>query len=304
MSAIIKGTVLTAAILFIGISASINALFLSSFGRSPTETGLLAGVSIGGDLVKAVLPVVLVRTIVQRAWGQAVLCGIMLAVTIAMSVASGLGFAAGMRSDTVTLRENASAALRAREAELAEIEQRLAALPAARTISAIATDIEAAKLDRAWLASKSCVEVSGSAVRQFCERVVRLRGEHATARERERIQAERTTLRQAIGQLRTSGSVADADPQAGALAELLGIDRRASRMLVTAAMAVVLELGSIVLILLAAGSALRGWSEPGRQPKAPPEPVPVPASADRTHWHRQRQGVTTLSASRGRPHVS
>lgn len=302
MSSIIKGTVLAAALLFIAISASINALFLSSFGRGPLETGLLAGVSIAGDVVKAVLPVVLSRTLLQRAWGQAALCGLMLAVAIAMSVASGLGFAARLRSEAVTIREGASAALKAREAELADVEQRLAALPPARIVSAITTDIDAAKLDRSWSASKSCNQIAGTAVRQFCERMVRLRGEYAAAGERERHDADRKTLREAISVLRKSGSDADADPQAGALAELLGIDRKTSRMLVTTAMAVVLELGSIVLILLAAGSSLRGWYEPGRQPTPPKEPVSVPASADRIHWQRQRtQNQTTR---RGVPHVA
>lgn len=304
MSSIIKGTVLAAAFLFIAISASINALFLSSFGRGPLETGLLAGVSIAGDVVKAVLPVVLARTLLQRAWGQAALCGLMLAVAIAMSVASGLGFAARLRSEAVTNREGASAALTAREAELADIEQRLTALPPARTVSAITTDIDAAKLDRAWVVSNSCTKITGGTIRQFCERVVRLRGELATATARDRYSADRQSLRETLIVLRKSGNATDADPQAGALAELLGTDRKTSRMLVTTAMAVVLELGSIVLILLAAGSSLRSWHEPGREPKPPQEPVAVPASTDRTHWHRQRQRTNNSPNNRGMPHVS
>lgn len=304
MSSIIKGTVLAAAFLFIAMSASINALFLSSFGRGPLETGLLAGVSIAGDVVKAVLPVVLARTLLQRAWGQAALCGLMLAVAIAMSVASGLGFAARLRSEAVTIREGASAALKAREAELADIEQRLAELTPARTVSAVTTDIDAAKFDRAWVVSNSCTKITGATVRQFCERVVRLRGELATATARDRYHAARQSLRETIIALRKSGDAADADPQAGALAELLGIDRKTSRMLVATGMAVVLELGSIVLVLLAAGSSLRSWHEPGRAPRPPQEPVAVPASTDRTHWHRQRQRNNDLSNNRGMPHVS
>ncbi len=280
-----------------------NALFLSSFGRSSIETGLLAGVSIAGDAVKAVLPVLLVRMITQRAWGQASLCGLMLAVAIAMSVASGFGFSAKMRSGSMTVQENASAALKAQEGELADLEQRLAALPAARTVSAVTTDIDAAKLDRAWVASKSCVQVAGAVTRQFCERVIRLRGELAAATERERHQENRKTLRETIGALRQSGSAGDSDPQSSALAELFGIDRKTPRLVITTAMALVLELGSIVLILLAAGSPLRGWHEPGREPKVPQEPIPVPASADRTHWHRQRQS-TVLPTKRGVPHVT
>lgn len=302
MSSIVKGTVLVAALLFITISASINALFLSSFGRSPLETGLLTGVSIAGDVVKAVLPVVLARSVALRAWGQASLCSVMLAIAIAMSIASGLGFASAMRSDAASVRDGAAAAVQVREAELADVEQRLTALPAARTASEIVADIEAAKLDRTWATSKSCVQIVGTPVRQFCERLVRLRGEHDAAAERERHISSRKALREMIAGMRKSGSASEIDPQAGALAELLGIPRQTARVLLTGGIAIVLELGSIILILLAAGSALREWREPGRQPPTPLEPVAVPASTDRTYWQRQR--TREPFSNRGTPHVS
>lgn len=302
MSSIVKGAVLAAALLFIAISASINALFLSSFGRSPLETGLLTGISIAGDVVKAVLPVVLARSIALRAWGQASLCSVMLAIAISMSLASGLGFAAAMRSDIVGVREGAAAALLAREAELADIEQRLTALPAARTVSEIVADLEAARLDGMWMRSKSCAQIAGASVRPFCERLVRLRGEHDAAAERERHIASRKVLRELIAGMRKSGSASELDPQVAALADLLGVPRQTARVLLTGGIAIVLELGSIILILLAAGSALRDWRETGRQPLTPQAPVAVPASTDRIHWQRQRTRETLTN--RGMPHVS
>lgn len=303
MRLIVKGTVLVAALLFIGISASMNALFLASFGRSSIEVGLLTSVSIAGDAMKAVLPVVLARAITLRAWAQASLCGVLLAIAIAMSVASGFGFAAKLRAQAVSFQDSASAALKMRETELVELERRLSALPPSRIVSEITTDIEAAKLDRAWTVSKSCTSVSGAPIRKFCERVVLLRGELELSIERNRYQAERTTLRGTIGVLRNSGAAADADPQAGALAEVVGIDRTRVRALVTTATALVLELGSIGLILLAAGSTLRGWREPDAPQTVSHEPVVVPAAADRTYWHRQRS-ANTSPIKKGVIHVS
>ena len=49
-----------------------NALFLSSLGRSALEVGLLAAVSIASDISKAVLPVLMLRSVLLRAWGNAV----------------------------------------------------------------------------------------------------------------------------------------------------------------------------------------------------------------------------------------
>lgn len=304
MASIIKATVLLTAVLFVGISASMNALFLSSFGRTALEATLLVGVSVAADVVKAVLPVVLTRTIMQRAWGQAALCSVMLSVVIVMSIASGLGFAARLRSESVALQEGASAALKAREADLADLEQRLAMIPEVRSALAITTDIDAAKLDRSWLTSKSCTQTSGPVMRQFCERVLRLRGELAAAVARDRYHAERKSLRDKIAEMRQSGGSADADPQASALADLFGTAPKTARVLLTTGVAVVLELGSIILILLVAGAPLRSWYEPGQAPTIPREAVVVPASADRTHWNRQRQGSHFQLGKRGTPHVS
>ena len=84
MTIIVRGVVLLAAILFIAVSASMNAVFLSSFGRTAVETMLLSGVSIAGDAIKAVLPVIIMRAFMLRAWVHAGMAAVMLAVVIAM----------------------------------------------------------------------------------------------------------------------------------------------------------------------------------------------------------------------------
>ena len=57
---------LTAAALFIAVSATMNSLFLGSLGRTPLEAGLFAAVSIAADLAKAVLPVALLAALARR----------------------------------------------------------------------------------------------------------------------------------------------------------------------------------------------------------------------------------------------
>ena len=54
MTMIVRGVVLLAAILFIAVSASMNAVFLSSFGRTAVETTLLTGLSVSGDAIRRV----------------------------------------------------------------------------------------------------------------------------------------------------------------------------------------------------------------------------------------------------------
>lgn len=301
MTMMLRGVVLVAAVVFIAISASMNALFLSSFGRSVIETSLLAGVSIAGDVVKAVLPVVLLRAVLHRLWGQAALSAIMLAVVVAMSLASGLGFAALTRSGSAVSHQGRDAALHARTADLTEVDVKLSALPAARPRALIEADLATAQLDRAWKQSKACSEVAGPVTRDFCTRVIALRSELATTGQRDALETERRSIRAAIATLRAGGAGSEADPQAAALADLFGTDRVSARALMTSALAIVLELGSLVLILLAAGPALREEKPPISEPERKRVPITVPASADRTYWHRLRGGEAVSANKEGGP---
>lgn len=290
MTQFVKGVVLLAAALFIGVSAGMNAAFLSSFGRTELETSLLLGVSLAGDGVKAVLPVVVMRALAVRTWVHAALASLMLAVLLALSLASGLGFAAVTRGSAIVAREFGASSLAVLERDLAENERRMAALNAARSIGEVETALDAARIDRNWQASKSCSETGGPSLRQFCTGIFALRGELATAREREALLMQRQTMRAEIARLRVAGAGADSDPQASALAEMLGTDRKMPRLILTSALAVILELGSLVLILLATGPAVRGWREPGTEPKPAVVEAVLPPSVDRAHWQRQRRG--------------
>jgi hypothetical protein len=68
MSFLLTSALALAAALLIAVSATLNAIFLSSFGRTPVETALLVGVSVAADVVKAALPAVLARALMLRAW--------------------------------------------------------------------------------------------------------------------------------------------------------------------------------------------------------------------------------------------
>ena len=293
MTAIVRGIILFAAFLFIAISASMNAVFLSSFGRSALETGLFAGISVAADAVKAVLPVVLMRALMLRAWGHAAITGGMLVIVVALSLTSGLGFSALTRTNATSARESETAALASRQTDLAAIERQIGALGNGRSAALIEIDIEALRLEPAWLASNGCTRIGTAAARGVCGNALRLRGEHVTATERAGLNERQQKLRAEIERLRGAGAGTDSDPQAGALALLLGTDRATPRVMLMTALAVVLELGAVILVLIAAQPALHGTPtptpKPKPEPKPPLQPVRVPFSADREHWVRQRE---------------
>ena len=288
MNFLLQAAVGAAALLFIAVSASMNALFQASLGRTPVEAGLLAAVSIGSDITKAVLPVLVVRGVMVRAWANVEAAAVMLAGVTALSLASGSGFAASTRSAVMATHEAHAEQLSQRQKELREIEASLTALNASRPAGVIEAEIATAKVDRRWVNSKSCVDITMLATRQFCTDVFKLQGELATAKELERLSAERQRLRASVETLRAQGAGADSDPQASAFAELLGVNRALPRVVLTSSIAIILEVGSVILVLLAAGPTVRDWRDPGSEPEATSLPAELPLQADRSHWRRQR----------------
>ena len=289
MNTILQAAVVIAALLFIAVSATMNALFLSSLGRTPFESTLFATVSVAGDIAKTVLPVLILRAVLLRAWATCAAAGAMLAVVVALSLASGTGFTALTRGSVTAAREAQTNLLSTRKQDLLEAETRMVALSAARPVSVVEGELSATRVDRRWQWSKSCADINSMSIQKFCAEVFKLRTELATGNERDGLDVRRQELRASIQSLGQAGAGTESDPQASAIAALLGVDRSLPRLVLTTSIAVVLELGSIVLVLLAAGPTLRGWYEPGQQPKPVTVLAKMPEQADRNHWKRQRE---------------
>lgn len=294
---------LVAALVFITVSAAMNALFLSSLGRSPIEMALLTFVSVAADIVKAVLPVVVFRAVLLRAWVQAGCALVMLVGVVALSLTSGIGFAAMTRAATLASHDAQGEQLGAERQALRETENQISALGQVRPASVIEAELAGLENDRRWTMTGSCRELGSSSARTFCTGVSKLRQELATSKARAEFAAARQASLDRIAALQSRGAGEASDPQSSAIAELLGIDRAAPRVIVTSYIAAILELGSILLILLAAGPAMRGWREPGNVPIVPAVAAELPLPADRAQWRRQREKGSLETSARTLGHA-
>lgn len=303
MNQVLQAAVFLAAVIFVTVSATINALFLSSLGRTPLEAGLFASISLAGDLVKAVMPVLILRAILLRAWVQASVAALMLVIVVGVSLASGTGFAALTRGAATASRQAQSDQLAAARQDLQTVDGRLKDLASTRSASVIDAGVQATLIDRRWTQSKSCTELAAQSIRQYCAGLFTLKAELAMANDRFSLTAERQGLRTQIDALLAAGTSAETDPQAAAIADLLGIDRKLPRLVLTSALSIVLELGSVLLMLLAAGPTLRRWHEPGDQPVPNPQPAELPLQADRSLWRRQREAAKMAASERVERHA-
>lgn len=304
MSLLVQAAVAAAALIFIGVSAAMNAVFLSSLGQTPTEATLLTAVSLSADLAKAVLPVLIVRAVVIRSWWHASIAAVMLALLVVLSLTSGTGFAALTRNAATASRAALAERLDAHRRHLRDTEAALSSLPAARQTAVVEADIEAARIDWAWTATKGCTEIAGASNRRFCSGVAILRAEFVAAQTRDRLTAERDGTRTNQDALQQAGASGESDPQAAAIAAVLKVDPALPRVVLPVSIAIVLELGAVVLVLLWAGPTVRGWKHDDRQspPVAKPLAVdiqpPPPHPPDPVGWQLQRSR-SRLTDNRG-----
>ncbi len=293
MSRLLLLVIGTAALLFIGVSAAMNALFLSSLGRTALEAGLLASVSIAADMTKAALPVVLARAIALRAWGEVGAAALMLACVTALSLVSGTGFAALTREAASDARIAHAEQVTARRGELQRIEARLSAIGTVRGADGLNLELSAVMSDRRWQSTNGCALPASAALRAFCAEILKLKLTLAQALERDRLDDERRTARASLDMLLAGSTGSDADPQASAIAALLGTDRAWPRVVIASSVTVILELGSVLLVLLLAGSALRGARQREPAVSAPFVAAEVPSQPDRSFWLRQHGAAFT-----------
>jgi hypothetical protein len=314
-----------AAFIFIVVSAAMNSLFLSSLGRSNLEGGLFAAISVASDLAKAILPVIVLRALAAKALGRAAIAGAFLLGTILLSVCSGVGFASMTRGGITADRDSAAERLTQAKADLAEVEQKLTSLGKPRAASVIEANLNTLYIDKRWQASDECRSASWQQARSFCTDVQKLKTELAATKEITGLAEKRQSLRASIDAMRAAGAVEISDPQSEALAQLSGTKAQTVRAALMILLAVVLELGSVSLLLLIAEPIEKEQEHAPAQMAAPVEdeakievavpieitppaepkttlvknPASVPMLPDRSYWLRQRQEAKMRDMRRG-----
>lgn len=292
-----------ATVVMVAASATMNATALSSFGRTALEIALLIAVSLASDTVKAILPVVIARAVILRAWLHGGLAALLLAAVIGLSIFSGFTFVAMTKEQASAAHQGHAEHVAALRADLARIEKRLAGLADLRAAAVMEEEVKAQLADRRWSATKECSDMgaaAGAATRQFCAGVFKLRGDIAGARERDRLLGEQQRLRERLAAAR-SAPARDVDAAPRVIAEMLGIAVSLPRMAMSVGLAIVLELGSVVLVLLAAGPTLAGWARAERELRAKESAKSLPPQPDREFWKSRGHGVLA-GAAKGAGH--
>ncbi len=114
---------------------------LFSWEPAPVEVGLLTALSIAADIAKAALPVVIGRTIMLRAWMATASASLMLVAVVALSLASGMGFAALTRSAATSAHQSHVDVLVAAQRDVRALDTRIEALPPTLPVGVIEAEL-------------------------------------------------------------------------------------------------------------------------------------------------------------------
>lgn len=244
MRAVLTAIIGLGALLLIAASMAMNWLFWTGQGTDSTSGHVLGAVSIGIDLFKATLPLLIARAVKEKKLTGTVVASIFFAGCLSFSFVSALGFAASTRNITVGDKEAIALRLGVAERDLAEIEHRRSALGAPRPQPVVEEEIAKSKQDKRWLTSKACTDATIETSRSFCRTVADLRIELAGRIEADHIEGRQSSLKAEIVGLVKAGARLEQDAQASLLGRLSGLAAESVRSGLSTLFAVLVELGA------------------------------------------------------------
>jgi hypothetical protein len=252
-----------------------NFAFMASLGKTEMEGQMLGAASAAADLLKCLLPF-----FIAWAWREqrfvAAFSGTAVFVLFAgYSLLSAIGFASSNRDAVVQNRSALDESAARTEQEYQRKIAALAALPARRPASVLAEELRAAQQNRLWSRSKDCTEATEAPSRAFCDSYFRLRAEQAAAEEAVRLEVSIAALQAELASLKTQGAGQARDAQVMVLSSLFGLSEDRLRLVLIAAVALVVELGSSLGLYLAAGPRMGANTDSDSNLSQREEPPPI-----------------------------
>ncbi|MET0639397.1 MAG: hypothetical protein ABWZ19_05225 [Hyphomicrobium sp.] len=240
--------VLAAGVL-LAVSAAMNWRFGFSLGRTELDGQIYGAASAAADCMKALVPFFFFAAVRNRIWSQAAASALVWTVVTAYSMTSALGHAALNRFDSTGHRAQEAQAYQDLRGELKRAEEQSGWIPQHRPYEAVQSEIEGAKLQKAWKWSNGCKDVNSKSERTLCQQVASLESELASASSAKEADARIAQLKSKIDATAGTPALSEADPQAKVLTELVNaffpnvkIDN--VQMALTLFVALLLEIGS------------------------------------------------------------
>jgi len=233
-----------AALVLLAVSAAMNYLFLSALGKTPVESQVLGAASASADLLKAVLPFLIVWAWRAGRYSVALPGLLVWIVFCVFSLLSAIGFAAGNRESITDARVSMVQRYEMVRSNLKAAEEERERLPKHRAVEIVAAAIDAHKQHRRWASTDSCKDATVPDSRSYCRDYFALGAELAAAQKGAGLAAKIEGLHAQAQGLREAGGDREPEPQVGLLARLFGLERDPVRLVLILLIAGLVELGA------------------------------------------------------------
>jgi hypothetical protein len=235
-----------AALVLLLVSAMMNYQFGYTLGRTPTDSHIYGMASAAADCFKALAPFFFFAAIRNRVWSQALAAALVWVVVTGYAFTSALGHAALNRFSTSGERVVAGANYQDLRADMKRAEDQLKWIPPHRPKSTVEAELNVLKAQRSWMTSNECTDATIKSSREFCQQYFKLAAEHASGQEAEKLQAKIAQIGAKIQGARVTGAavMGEADPQAGVIARLTGLDLSTVQTGLMLFVALLIEIGS------------------------------------------------------------
>ncbi|MCP4933823.1 MAG: hypothetical protein GY927_06355 [bacterium] len=244
------GVIAAGVLLF--VSAAMNWSFGFGLGKTPLESQILGAGSVGADVLKALIPFLVLYAMKHRSWMQAMAGILVWTICTTYSLTSSLGFAAHNRSDTVGERTLAATQYGDLREQLKSVNAKLGWIPQHRSVAEVDADINAI-LDKRVKKGRNRGKTIGQVTKNFTnkswysrhygDKVLNLRKELAIAKNAETLYAEKATLTGKLEYTSTK-SVTTADPQAAILTQITGLSIEKVQLGLIVLLSLLVEIGS------------------------------------------------------------
>jgi len=255
------------------VSAAMNWRFGFSLGKTEFDAHIYGAASAASDVLKALIPFLILAAMRGRNWSQALGGVLLLAICAAYSLTSSLGFAALNRADTVSERAFSAATYKDLRAEMSYLRGQMEQLPEHRTAGVVASHIERMKQHRRWDSTRGCTNATVAPSIEYCQQFHTLEAEMAAAKKAAILDERLMSVRAKLDDVRRAAPTTEADPQAAILSTISGLGTDKIQLALTILVSLLVEAGSALGFFV----ALSHWRILDDKALGVPAPVETPA---------------------------
>lgn len=261
-----------AALILLGVSGTMNFLFLSSLGKTALEGYVLGAASAAADTLKAFLPFYILHAWQNGRHLVAIPGCLVWLLFVCFSLLSAVGFAAENRYWQLDSRTQLQDRLKTAKTDLERAKSKLQTLPEHRPATVVQAELERLKQSVRWTSSRSCTNATVTASRTFCDRYFNVKGEFEAAQAGDVLGKQIAARRAVIADLKEQGANQPKEVQVSILHDISGFAEATVRLALIVIVSVVVEAGSSLGLILATQSRRRSGRKTTWQNNKPTEP--------------------------------